>query len=267
MSDIEYVLLRVARRFLFRDAFLLRCGRWVPYYRPNCNQIDPGPLVEEYARHLEGAGAAIRPGQTVLEIGVGATNSTGYEYAARFAPRRMLLLEPFVPFAPAADGALLKRVAARHGRTDAELSSAVHRLNSLEAVAGGTVDLILSSSVLEHVGDPPVLFRDLHRVLAPSGAMLHLVDYRDHFFKYPYHFLRFSRRTWDRFLDPGDLPRWRLYDHLEQLAAAGFDAQVLAQQSDPVAFGRVARRLAPDFRRHDPRLAVTFAAIWAVPKP
>ena len=35
--------------------------------------------------------------------------------------------------------------------------------------------------------------------------MLHVVDYRDHFFKYPLHFLQFSQNTWRRFLNPGRL--------------------------------------------------------------
>lgn len=46
----------------------------------------------------------------------------------------------------------------------------------------GCVDVVLSKSVLEHVRAEQVepLLADLHRVLAPGGVMIHIVDLRDH---------------------------------------------------------------------------------------
>jgi len=44
-SNLEYIPMRLARKFLFRDAFLLRFGRLVPHYRVNFNQTDPRPLA------------------------------------------------------------------------------------------------------------------------------------------------------------------------------------------------------------------------------
>lgn len=262
LSNLEYVPMRLARKFLFRDEFLLRFGALVPHYRVNRNQADPGVLVSDYARHL--AGRKFDPaGRQVLEIGVGATNSTGYEFVARFAPARMWLLEPFVAFSAAADTPLRETIAQRHGVDPARLSAATERIRSLAAMPAASVDLVLSSSVLEHVADPAGLFRELRRVLRPGAAMLHLVDYRDHFFKYPYHFLQFSRRTWERWLNPGDLPRWRLYDHVAALDAAGFHVESLRADRDAAAFDRIASRVAADFRRDDPSLAVTYAVLWA----
>ncbi len=258
-SNLEYLPLRLLRRFVFRDALLLRWGHLLPYYRTNLNQTDPAPLVASYALHvaLEGDLAEL------LEIGVGATNSTGYELAARCPRARVTLLEPFVPLDKAADATLLARVAAHHGHDPLALAGRVRRVTTLAGEPPGKFDLILSSSVLEHVSDPASLFRDLRRVIAPAGVMLHLVDYRDHFFKYPFHFLQFRRATWERWLNPGDLPRWRLYDHIEALEASGFSVTTPETRTDPSQFDRIAGRLSPDFRRGDPRTAVTFAALLA----
>lgn len=260
LSNLEYIPLRLLRRFVFRDAFLLRWGRYFPYYRTNLNQTDPVPLVSAYARYVSLDAAAI------LEIGVGATNSTGYELASRQPSARVTLLEPYVALDEESDRAHLAAVAARCGCSPDSLTSRVRRVTTLDGEPDGAFPLVLSSSVLEHVGDPPALFADLRRVLAPGGTMLHRVDYRDHFFKYPLHFLQFSRSTWNRWLNPGDLPRWRLYDHVEALEKAGFGVQLPETCHDPECLAAITPRLSSDFRRDDPRVGVTFATILARPR-
>ena len=263
LSNLEYLPLRLLRRFVFSDAFLLRWGRLLPYYRTNHNQADPAPLAEAYLRHWP----AVSTAETVLEIGVGATNSTGYELAARNPRARIVLLEPFVAFDPALDRKLLAEVAARHRCAPETLTARVRRVTSLATEPNAAHSVILSTSVLEHVAAPAALFAALRRVLRPDGVMLHLVDYRDHFFKYPLHFLQFRKAVWSRWLDPGDLPRWRLYDHIEALEAAGFAVSLPEIRHDPAAFARIAPQLSPDFRKDDPRVGVTFAALLAQPVP
>ena len=262
LSNLEYISLRLLRRFIFSDAFLLRWGRLLPYYRTNTNQTDPEPIVSEYARHLPPDFRV----QSVLEIGVGATNSTGYELAARIPTARLTLLEPFVSLDEAADKGLLAAIARRHAIDPADLSRRVERINNLGDIPPHHFDLILSSSVLEHVSDPARLFSDLKRVLQLQGRMVHLVDYRDHFFKYPFHFLQFSRAVWMRWLNPGDLLRWRAYDHRDLLHAAGFSVTLAEVRYDEAAFSRISARLSPDFRREDPLTSATYAAIVARPK-
>lgn len=53
------------------------------------------------------------------------------------------------------------------------------RLEDL-ALPDAGVDLIYSRMTLEHVDDPAALSREMARVLAPGGVMLHRVDFRDH---------------------------------------------------------------------------------------
>jgi hypothetical protein len=97
--------------------------------------------------------------------------------------------------------------------------------------------------------------------------MLHQVDYRDHFFKYPYAFLTFSDRAWARWLDPGDLPRWRIGDHLAAFDMAGFETEVLSRQSDADAFARIRPRLQGRFASAPAGTEVTVATLLARARP
>jgi SAM-dependent methyltransferase len=56
-------------------------------------------------------------------------------------------------------------------------------------LAEDSVDLIVSRSVLEHVrrDDVEPLLADLRRVLRPGGAMVHVIDMRDHMHLVPSH--------------------------------------------------------------------------------
>lgn len=255
---VEYVGLRLARRFVFTERFLVKYGRFVPYYRVNTNQVDGLAIAEMYGRLLEKAGWRGRPRMT-LEVGSGATNAVGYALAAHpitSPDGGVTLFDPYAVLLQDVD-----RVARQS--LPPELLARVQRVTSLDGVADASVDLVLSSSVLEHLRDPAALFQELARVLAPGGVMLHCVDYRDHFFKYPFHFLLFSKATWDRWLDPGDLPRWRLRDHLTALRDAGFEVRVLDARRLPEDYARVCSRVSPEFDRSDPDLDVAQAVLFA----
>ncbi len=257
----EYVVLRLVRRFAVPDRVLRRFGGLVPYYRTNANEVDAAPVIALYEGTLAQAGRSLPDAPVILEIGSGATNAVGYALARhRMAgPRgRVVLFEPFAPLDEPADR--------RHREgLGADVLERVQRTATLQSVASGSVDLVLSHSVLEHVRDPGSTFRELRRVLAPTGLMVHAVDYRDHFFKYPYHFLLFSRRAWDAWLDPGDLPRWRLGDHVRQLAGAGFRVDVVDARRCDEDFARVAARIHPDFDRDEVTLPVAQATLVVTP--
>ncbi len=259
-SNLEYVPLRLARRFLFTDRFLARMGRFLPYYRTNQGQTSPEPIVDAYEALLARKGLSLSDA-AVLEIGCGATNGTGYELAGRFGAR-WTGLEPYAAFDADLDARIREDVAARHPAAD--FTSAV-RTAAFGGLPDASFDLILSNSVLEHVFDLAGLLTECFRVLAPGGAMLHRVDYRDHFFKYPFHFLQFSEKTWQGLVGPGDLTRRRFPEHLALMAEAGFTVEPLEITRDSEAFDRIRKHLHPAFRGFDrEELAVTGASIFAV---
>jgi SAM-dependent methyltransferase len=258
---VEYVILRLARRFLFTEGVLHRFGRFLPYYRTNVSEVDPAPVVDTYARGLDAAHARLPSAPTILEIGSGATNAVGYALAAHplAGPEaRVVLFEPFAPLDAAADSRARASV-------PPEVLARVRRVASLADLPAGCIDLVVSYSVLEHVRDPGATFAALRRVLAPGGLMLHAVDYRDHFFKYPYHFLLFSRSAWERWLDPGDLPRWRLKDHVEMLGAAGFSVETVEATTLAPEFEAVRGALHREFDATDASVAVAQALLLARP--
>lgn len=256
---IEYVALRVVRRFVVTEGVLKRIGHLLPYYRTNTNEVDPRPVIELYERAIAASGKSTPRDPLILEIGSGATNSVGYALAGGALAGehgKVLLFEPYAALDEAAD----RR---QRALLTAGIAARVQRISTLSEVATGSVDLVVSHSVLEHVRDPDATLQDLHRVLAPAGFMVHAVDYRDHFFKYPFHFLLFSKRAWNRWLDPGDLPRWRLGDHLRLFQRRGFRVEVLDAQTLPAEFVKVAAEVHPDFDRSDPHLAVAQATLVA----
>ena len=70
----------------------------------------------------------------------------------------------------------------------------------LTGIADESIDIIISTSLLEHVYDLEAAFAEMRRVLAPQGCMVHSVDLRDHFFfDHPLHFLRYAPWWWRNF--------------------------------------------------------------------
>lgn len=252
---IEYVSLRLIRRFIFTDNVLRRCGRYLPYYRININENDPALIVDRYQNAIRQAKLPEKAERTILEVGSGATRSVGREILRRGLCGRhgnIILFEPYVteinnrPFA---------------NNPDPNIETRINRIVCLDNQPNGSVDLILSHSVLEHVSNPEQLVDDLTRVLTPSGTMLHAVDYRDHFFKYPYHFLLFSERIWKRWLNPGNLPRWRIQHHVQCFQRRNLHVEVLEPQSLAKEYQRIIKSIHPDFEAENPDTAISSALL------
>lgn len=242
-----YVCARIARRCLpvTLPSWLRRA---LPFLDGNLGSANGAGVVGLYRKHLESRHPGWPAGLTIVEAGVGTTNGSCYELAALGA-RRVFALEPFVALDPARDPAQLA-AAVRDGRAAAAITAAVERLTAPLPAMAGSVDCILSNSVLEHVTDPERFAREMAALLTPGGYMLHIVDYRDHFFRYPYHFLLWSSAVWRRWLDPGDLPRWRICDHRAAFERAGLSVETLLARPVPGAFARVRAAVHPEFARY-----------------
>ena len=262
LSNIEYILLRLLRRFVFTDDFLIKYGDYIPYYKVNLNQYNPCSIVADYKNYLELENIDPMKLNSILEIGVGATNSSGYEMAfLGFAKAgQITMLEPYTEYDQELDNKIFTEI----GYPEAAKNK-VKRQKNISDIESNSIDLILSNSVLEHVDDFSGLLTQLIRVLKPGASMLHIVDYRDHFFKYPYHFLQFSRRVWDRYLNPGDLPRWRLNDHLEYLDKANLSVEILSSEMDEVAFVKIKKYMHPKFDANNKYVSVSRAILLIKP--
>jgi SAM-dependent methyltransferase len=124
---------------------------------------------------------------------------------------------------------------------------------NLSEIPDGSLDLVLSTAVLEHVGraDFPLLAREMMRLLRPGGTAYHEVDLMDHLGGAQNN-LRFSEQTWESPLMAKSgfyTNRLRCREILQIMRETGFDA----------ALTRVARWPSPPTPREE--LAEPFRAL------
>lgn len=107
--------------------------------------------------------AALRPGETVLDIGSGAGIDAFYA-ARRVGPQGRVIGLDMTP-------TMIER--ARRSAAAAGLAQVEFRLGQAEAmpVEDGTVDAILSNCVINLVEDKGRVFEEAHRVLKPGGRL------------------------------------------------------------------------------------------------
>lgn len=265
LSDFEYILLRLIRRFLLTDSFLLRFGRYIPYYEVNQGQASPVPIIDSYFKYCSKIGITLL-NQSILEVGTGATNGTGYEIIGRMGGAHYWGYEPFAALNLELDHQILSDVENRFPQKEKSLSNKVCRVKNMTEIRDKSIDIVFSNAVLEHVTDLASLLFELHRVLKDDGSMIHLVDYRDHFFKYPYHFLKFSEKVWNSLLNPGDLPRYRLYHHVEAFDKHGFSVTIIEKKNDDRTFSKIENKIHPEFQHGKKDLTAVTYAVLAVKK-
>jgi hypothetical protein len=120
-----------------------------------------------------------------------------------------------------------------------------------EVQAAGTidpVDIVISSSVYEHLDDVEGITRALAGLTKPDGIQVHYVDLRDHFFKYPFEMLRFSEITWRTWLNPSsNHNRYRLWDYRRAFEACFAHVEIEIVSREEEAFRKVQPRIRPEF--------------------
>jgi len=249
LHDARYFALRLIRKWLFPTAIPARVARFIPGMGVSYGTTTGAGVFGIYDGQLAPLEPEWLVGKTVLDLGCGETNSCAYEMAAHGASF-CYAVEPFVRVDHGLDRRALNVSSAAHGIPAAHLATKVERKETLSSVPANTVDWVVSNSVLEHVSDLGTLCQELKTVLRPGGRMLHAVDYRDHYFRYPYNHLLWSKSTWERYLNPGDLPRWRIGDHAAAFARCGWRVTVLKATKIPAAFEFVRGRIHPEFSHY-----------------
>lgn len=162
---------------------------------------DPATIPEQVdyalwqARHqltlLRGRGLSPQ-GLSILEIGPGKNFGAAVLLAASGARVTVAdrFLSPwvdgfhqqlFTALADAWDGPreVLDRMVAA-GSFDVAFTRLAQPAERLDGVATGSIDVVSSTSVLEHVYDFAAVMAELHRVTRPGGWQFHAVDLKDH---------------------------------------------------------------------------------------
>jgi len=123
----------------------------------------------------------------------------------------------------------------------------------------GSVDVVFSNSVLEHV-EPDLLvpiMREARRIVKPGGITMHSVDCQDHYSYFdprisPVNFLRFSSRDWEFWNNRIQYQnRLRAEDFVSAAVEAGFEILLNRQKPRPELLKNISRlSIANEFRRY-----------------
>ncbi len=266
----DYLLARIVRRFLPEKItrFLLRRG-WI--IKPGLETREPAAAAERYAQMLADHGETLT-GKRVLVFGYGGRFAIGVELlrlgAAQvvmtdlFAPpddrRNDHLLPEFSEYLRREDGRVVPyggALSLRHG----DIRSM--RFNLPEE----SFDLVVSTSVYEHLDDVEGITRALASLLKPGGSFIAFVDLRDHFFKYPFAMLTFRSGTWKRWLNPtSNLNRLRCRDYRRIMEPNFSTMEWTVLERDLVKFISAKAKILPEFLTGDDEVdAITQISVFA----
>lgn len=255
--NFQYLLLRLFRHFLPESVarFLLK-RRWL--IRPGLESSDPFAAVDQYINALNSSGKSI-VGKRVLVFGYGGRFAVACELLRRNAShvvlcdhfmsldheRNMELLQQYADYLHLDNGNVMplpQYTTLLHG--DIRDGKVQEKISA--------VDLVLSTSVYEHLDDVKGITHALARLTAAQGAHLHFVDLRDHYFKYPFEMLAFSEETWKRFLNPtSNLNRFRLPDYQKVFDLYFNKIEITVTKRNEEEFQLALPRIRPEFLTGD----------------
>lgn len=252
--NLRYLLLRFIRHFMPEGLarFLLK-RRWI--IKPGLESTDPFAASQRYVETLLEQGESI-VGKRVLVFGYGGRFAVGVDLL-KYGAAHVVLCDHFVLLDTERNRELLPEYE-RYLKVDqaevqprGEFITLLHgdiREESIQRQVA-QADVILSTSVFEHLDDVPGITNALAKLTAPGGIHLHFVDLRDHFFKYPFEMLKYSEHVWKNFLNPtSNLNRYRLkdYKHVFEINFVKVEFTVLERLTED--FQKVKARIRPEFK-------------------
>jgi SAM-dependent methyltransferase len=114
-----------------------------------------------------------------------------------------------------------------HNTTGRLREECFHDLSPVSAdsldLPDGSMDVVFSLAVLEHVHRPQAVIDNIYRMVRPGGWCFHAIDLRDHRdFDNPLEFLTIDETNY-RALRPNGENRWRASDFIDAFSSAGFE--------------------------------------------
>ena len=251
--NLSYLLPRLVRHFLPEKlvrAMLLH--GWI--IRPGIETSNPSAAVKRYADVLSSRGSSFWD-KRVLVLGYGGRFDVGFSLLKGGASH-VILCDKYAPpdesynlrlFGGEEKYFVVERSGLRPRREWMTLVQTdirdIQARGEIEAV-----DIVLSSSVYEHLDDVEGITGALADLTKPDGLQIHYVDLRDHFFKYPFEMLRFSERTWHTWLNPSsNHNRYRLWNYRNAFEAcfSEVDIEILTREEE--SFHRIRPYIQPEF--------------------
>jgi SAM-dependent methyltransferase len=218
-------------RFLLRRSWIIR---------PGLETSNPASAVARYCETLAARGLSL-VGKRVLVFGYGGNFAIGAELLKAGAGH-VVLLDRFAP----PDDRRNRELVQTYPDYFILQNGQVHTVDVFITLIHDDVenvkvsekfDVVLSSSVYEHLDDVDGLTAALAAITAKDGIHLHYVDLHDHYFKLPFEMLKFSERTWKMWLNPtSNLNRFRLRDYRRVFDKYFSDVTIKVLEREPEAF-------------------------------
>jgi len=257
LMNLRYLILRLVRHFMPEGIarFLLK-RRWI--IKPGLESTDPFSASARYVETLSTKGVSIQ-GKRILVFGYGGRFAVGVDLLKRGAAH-VVLCDHFVLLDTERNRELLAeygqylKVEQDEVQPRGEFITLLHgdiREESIQQQVS-QVDIVLSTSVFEHLDDVPGITKALAKLTSPSGIHLHFVDLRDHFFKYPFEMLKYSENVWKNFLNPTsnlNRYRWNDYKSVFESNFKSFEFTVIERLEDE--FRKVQGKIQPNFKTGD----------------
>lgn len=266
---LAYLFFRVLRRLAPEGL-----TRWMLGHRflvtPGSETVRPAHAADRYLTLLQDAGLQLE-GKEVFVLGYGGFFGLGVELLRRGA-RHVVLCDPYAREDQRANLRLADHAAPFLRRAGDTVSADPRWLTVFQGSAaayGETAqpkpDLVLSSSVCEHLRDPGETLVTLRGLTAKHGVQLHIVDVRDHFFPYPFEMYCHSERVWARYLDPrSHLNRVRPWQWEALFREQFLSVQLRVLESDEEGWRRARPRIRPEFLSGDEAMdSAVKIALWA----
>ncbi|RPJ16640.1 MAG: hypothetical protein EHM33_33690 [Chloroflexi bacterium] len=268
--NFPYLIPRLVRHFLPESlvrALLLRSV----IIRPGLETSNPFAAVQRYVDVLSERGLSFS-GKRVLVFGYGGRFDLGFGLLKEGAAHVILCDKYARP-----DEAHNRRMFATEEKYFVAESqgfrprpewmtlseSDIRELQSSKKIE--PVDIVLSSSVYEHLDDVEGITGALAGLTKPDGIQIHFVDLRDHFFKYPFEMLRFSESTWRNWLNPSsNHNRYRVWDYRRVFESCFGHVEIEVLGREIEAFRKLMSSVRPEFVSGNPEEdAVTLIRVIA----
>ena len=251
--NLSYLLPRLARHFLPEKLVrVLLLHGWI--IRPGIETSNPSAAVKRYADVLSSRGSSFW-GKRILVLGYGGRFDVGFSLLKEGASH-VILCDKYAPpdephnlrlFGSEEKYFVVEKSGLRPRKEWMTLVQTdirdIQRREEIEAV-----DIVLSSSVYEHLDDVEGITHALADLTKSTGVQIHYVDLRDHFFKYPFEMLRFSESTWRTWLNPSsNHNRYRLWNYRNVFGSCFGEVQIEILTHEEETFRKIRPYIQPEF--------------------
>ncbi len=246
--NIEYILARFVRKFTpeYMVNFFLQKGIFI---KPGIETSNPNEALSQYLNVLNKQDISI-VGKKCLLFGYGGNFGLGCMLLEKGA-KHVILMDKYARPNTKRNLVLLPRYEKYLEYTDKEIlprSDYITLHHEDIQKLSTTVDIVLSSSVFEHVEDVEEVTQALATLMNQKGVQVHFIDLRDHFFKYPFEMLCYSKNIWDKWLNPSSyLNRYRMLDYQHFFETYFTDIKITVLENNIDEFQKIQSRVRKEF--------------------